>query len=45
MPRREEPSVSDRTTQKMIEPTTGPKTVAAPPSSMIVQMKNVSYVP
>ena len=28
--------------QKITEPTTGPKTVAAPPSSRIVQRKNVS---
>ena len=31
-------------TQKITEPMTGPKTVAAPPSRRIVQMKNVSDV-
>ncbi len=30
--------------QKMIDPITGPKIVAAPPSSKEVQMKNVSEV-
>ena len=29
----------------MIEPSTGPNTVAAPPSSRIVQMKNVMDLP
>src|SRR4051795_5149001 len=45
MPSDRRPSERDRTTQKIIEPRTGPKTGGAPPSSMIGKTKTVRWGP